>query len=254
MGVRARHEFSRAMIAVMLAWVAGFVDAVGWLFVFHIYTSHMTGNTAAFGISAAQSNWRDGWRHAWPIVPFLFGGLFSAFSTAAARRKKIHSSFSIALAVEVALLLVFIFAERRHTSTDTLTSLLAAAMGVQTLTVTRVSGLRIYTTYLTGSLSKFSEAVVRYGFWFRDRTRGRMARRIGKVLRVTPRLDYAQHMLLTIGLWFGFFFGAFTGAMMRQAMGLDCMILPAAALVVAILVDLLRPVAAADDPQHWDDL
>lgn len=242
------------MIAVLLAWVAGFVDAVGWLFVFHIYTSHMTGNTAAFGISAAQSDWQHGWRHAWPIVPFLLGGLFSAFLRAVARRRNFHSSFSVALTVELALLLTFIFEARRNSPADVLTSLLAAAMGVQTLTVTRVSGLRIYTTYLTGSLSKFSEAVVRYGFWFRDRTRGRLGRRIGKVLRVTPRLDYAQHMLLTVGLWLGFFLGAFTGAAMRAVMGLDCMIIPAGALLMAIAVDLWRPVVAPDEPPHWDDL
>ena len=48
----------------------------------------------------------------------------------------------------------------------------AAAMGVQSVTVTRVGSLRVYTTYLTGSLSKFSEAVTEYLFWFRDRTRG----------------------------------------------------------------------------------
>jgi hypothetical protein len=52
--------------------------------------------------------------------------------------------------------------------------------GSANVTVTSINGLRVYTTYLTGSLSKFSEAVVDYLFWLRDRTRGRLGARLGK--------------------------------------------------------------------------
>lgn len=80
-----------------------------------------------------------------------------------------------------------------------LLSLPAAARGMQTVTVTRVAGLRVYTTYLTGSLAKFSEALVHYAFWFRDRTRGRFRKRICQVLRVTRHQRYVQHACLIAG-------------------------------------------------------
>jgi uncharacterized membrane protein YoaK (UPF0700 family) len=251
---RRLQNFSKAVLANLLSWCAGFVDAVGWLFVYHVYISHMTGNTASFGISAAQGNWTEAAHHAWPILPFVAGTIFTAFSTAAARRRNLHSSFSIALTVELALVLVFLFEGSRGGSDRLRIALLAAAMGIQTVTVTRVAGLRIYTTYLTGSLSKFAEAVVEYGFWFRDRTRGRLRQRLGKVLRVTPRQTYMQHALLTASLWATFFAGAFSGAKLRGSIGYKSLALPAVILAFAIVVDIVRPVAAADEPRAWDDL
>lgn len=68
------------------------------------------------------------------------------------------------------------------------------------VTATPMNGLRVYTTYLTGSLSKFSEALVDYLFWFRDRTGGRLWTRFFKVLRISSRRRCIQHAGLTAGL------------------------------------------------------
>jgi len=85
-----------------------------------------------------------------------------------------HSSFSIALFTELILLAAFMWFGMRYSLPGGkqpsssgfyfLVSLPAAAMGIQTVTVTRVAGLRVYTTYLTGSLAKCAEAVTQYGF------------------------------------------------------------------------------------------
>ena len=42
-----RKEREKAWLAVLLAWVAGCVDAVGYLMLFHLFTAHMSGNSAA---------------------------------------------------------------------------------------------------------------------------------------------------------------------------------------------------------------
>jgi uncharacterized membrane protein YoaK (UPF0700 family) len=136
-----------------MAWTAGFLDVFGWLTLSHVYTSHMTGNTAFFAIRIATQTGRS------------------------------RGSFSIALGTEITLLIAFIVTGARYGA-----ALLPPALGMQTVTITRVAGLRVYTTYLTGSLSKFAEAAIEYAFWFRDRTRGRFSKRIGRVLRVTPRV------------------------------------------------------------------
>lgn len=240
-----------------MAWTAGFVDAVGWLVLLHVYVSHMTGNTASFASNLVRAQFAEAFHHAWPILPFIAGLLYSATTTTIARRHGIHSSFSIALVTEIVLLSLFIALgvhfgldhNPRQTSPLVyylMLSLPAAAMGMQTVTVTRIGGLRVYTTYLTGSLSKFSEAVTEYAFWFYDRTRGRFRERIGKVLAVTPRIKYMQHALLTAGLWLGFFGGACCGVTTERRYGLTALLLPIGVLAIATIVDIVRPVAAAD--------
>lgn len=210
----------------------------------HVYTSHMTGNTASLAIRLAGGEWNDAPRYAVPILTFVGGLLYGAFVITAARRRGIHSSFSIALGTEIVLLTTFVALSPRYA-----VGLLPAALGIQTVTVTRVSGLRVYTTYLTGSLSKSAEAAVQYAFWVYDRTRGRFANRIGKVLRVTPRMPYAHHVIVTAGLWAGFFVGGICGALAEPRYGAPGALVALAVLVPATAVDLIRPVAAADVPR-----
>jgi uncharacterized membrane protein YoaK (UPF0700 family) len=80
------------------------VDVTVWLILYHVYASHMTGNTASFADEIVQGEWSDAFRHGWVILPFLAGLLYSATTTKAARRRGFHSSFSIALITEVLLL------------------------------------------------------------------------------------------------------------------------------------------------------
>ena len=130
-----------------------------------------------------------------------------------------------------------------------LLSIPVGAMGVQTVTVTSINGLRVYTTYLTGSLSKFAEAIVDYLFWLRDRTHGRFTTRFGKVLRVSPRRRSFQHAILTAGLWVAFFLGSCCGALAEPRFKLLSLFAPMTILITAVIVDLIWPVAAADEPQ-----
>ena len=242
-----------------MSWAAGFVDAVSWILLLHVYSSHMTGNTASFAVHWSQGPLLDAFRHAWPIAPFMVGLVVSAASIAAARRAGIHSSFSIALTGELVLLGVFIWLGNRYGLAREgkpewpglfygLMCLPAAAMGLQTVTVTRVYGLRVYTTYLTGSLAKFGESLTQYGFWFYDRTRGRFRQRAGKALAVSYRLSYVKNAMVTGGLWLGFFLGAFCGAVAERRVGLLALLFPMLVLASATVLDIVRPVSAVGEP------
>lgn len=244
-----------------MGWAAGYIDVCGWLVLAHVYTAHMTGNTVSLGVDMAQGDWTQALHHGWPILAFLGGLLFSAMTAGVARRREVRSSFAIALGTEVVLLAVFIYAgtqlriaeNPKEVSTGALLFLiavLAASLGMQTVTVTRINGLRVYTTYLTGSLSKFAEAVTDYVLWFHDRTHGRFGRRIGKVLRVTPRQRCAQHAALTGGLWIFYFAGAVCGASMEHRYALMALLAPLVVLVCATFIDLKWPVMAADEPRN----
>ncbi len=230
-----------------MALCAGFVDAACYSELSRLYTSHMTGNTASFASHVLRDGWQGAVRYGWAIACFVIGLLVSASLTHAERRRGIRSAFAAALSVEVALLLLFtLLGWAAGTPGALLIFLPAAAMGIQTVTVTRVGSLRVYTTYLTGSLAKFSEALTEYVFWFWDRTRGRFQRRIAKVLRVTPRRESAQQAALTAGLWIGFFVGAVAGFAGEDSWGRAVLTIPAALLATIILVDLRCPVALGE--------
>jgi uncharacterized membrane protein YoaK (UPF0700 family) len=247
-------------VAASLAWAAGFVDITVWLILYHVYTSHMTGDTASFANEIVQHRWSEAFHHGWVILPFLGGLLYSAATTKAARRRGVHSSFSIALITEILLLASFVALGSRYVEKNELKppaglmeyfllAMPAAAMGVQTVTVTNINGLRVYTTYVTGSLSKFSEAVTDYLFWLHDRTHGRLRSRFCKALRLSPRRKSFQHAALTASLWIGFFLGGFCGAFAEQRFVLFGLYAPMAVLTAAVVVDLTWPVAAADEPE-----
>jgi uncharacterized membrane protein YoaK (UPF0700 family) len=262
-GSKRLAEHAKAWVALSMAWAAGYTDVVAWIVLYHVYVSHMTGNTAGFGDDVASGKWISAAKHGWPLIPFIAGLLYSAAATKVARRKGIHSSFSIALATEIFLLIIFVVVGARHFDSGhivtrsawlsvLLISLPAAAMGAQTVTVTNINGLRVYTTYLTGSLSKFSEAVIEYLFWVRDRMHTYHPNRLRRVAAVSLRQKSLQHAALTSGLWFSFFAGAICGAALEQRMQMGCLLAPIGVLSAAVLIDLLRPVAAADQPEAAD--
>ncbi len=248
-----------AALAIAMAWAAGFVDTASAMVLLGVFTSHVTGNTAHFGREVAEASYPAAWHHGWMIIPFIAGLLYGASTIKIARRHQRHSSFAVSLFTELALLCVFLILGSQYMNAGKLDfpapwlyylvlALPAAAMGMQTVTVTRVEGLRVYTTYLTGSLSKMSENVVDYVCWLYDRTRGRFRKRIGKALRVTPRIKYFKHAWLTAGLWIAFFLGALCAALTGSRFGLYSLLAPMAVLTLAAIIDLSRPVLAADDP------
>jgi uncharacterized membrane protein YoaK (UPF0700 family) len=220
------------------------VDAAGWLFLNRVYTSHMTGNTASLARDIHIADWNEAWLHGWPILWFFCGLLYGAATTKAARRRGVHSSFSVSLITECVLLAIVI---GMGPANRTATSLIAAAMGIQTVTVTQVNGLRVFTTYLTGSLAKCSEALTDYVFWFRDRTRGRFWKRLRGVLAVSSRQHSLQHAALTAALWVGFLGGAICGVGGEGHLGRYALLWPAGVLVAVLIVDLRCPASAADE-------
>lgn len=227
-----------------LAWVAGFVDASGWIIFDHLYTSHMTGNTSALARVVYLANGNQVDRYGWPVAAFVIGLLYSAFATRVARRRRFDSSFSIALVTEILLLgAVLIMGPLGLISL----SLTAAAMGVQTVTVTRINGLRVFSTYLSGSLAKFSESIADFAFWVRDRTRGRFAERFGKVCAVSYRQKTLQHAALTAGMWAGFFWGAYSGVGSELRAGDRALLVPIGILGIIVVIDVIWPVAAAEE-------
>jgi predicted MFS family arabinose efflux permease len=94
-----------------------------------------------------------------------------------------------------------------------------------------------------------SEAIIDYSFWLYDRIKHPFPNRFKRVLVVSRRQKSLQHAALTAGLWVGFFTGAFCGAVAVQRFALFSLLAPMGVLTVAAIVDIVRPAAAADEPE-----
>jgi uncharacterized membrane protein YoaK (UPF0700 family) len=60
-------------VSFPLAWVAGYVDAVGFLTLAGLFTAHMSGNTARLGVFVGDGDWRFAAQRLVPILFFTSG-------------------------------------------------------------------------------------------------------------------------------------------------------------------------------------
>jgi uncharacterized membrane protein YoaK (UPF0700 family) len=244
--------FEKVNLALAMTWAAGFVDLVGFVSLYGLYTSHMTGNTVSMARHIAHFEWAGVVRRGWPIVTFVFGLMLGAFIYEAEKRRNIKVPFPPAIALEALLVLIFIVAATGiHYKADIppqpagkfflMVALLAVPMGMQNVVIRKVGGINVYTTFVTGSLVKFAESLSEYLFWVRDRTRGRLRSRIGKVLLVSPRLATVQRAALTLGLWIIYLTGAVCGGFSIQRWALLGMLAPFGLLTAIALYGAFRP-------------
>lgn len=231
----------RRLLAVWgLAWIAGFVDAAGYLALLGVYTSHMTGNTAALGRYLSVEDWHEAAAHAWPLLAFVLGLMAGATLMEVGRRCRLQSRLSLVLAVEMVLLATLAALDPRRSSSDLGWLWLPAwAMGMQTVTITKIGDQRVYSTYMTGSLSKFAEALTGYGFWLADSVRSRAPEWRRQALR--HRL--LGHTLVTGGLWLLFLVGGLSGVLATAAWGLRALWWPVAGLGLIGWLDRMRPIS-----------
>jgi uncharacterized membrane protein YoaK (UPF0700 family) len=239
-------------LAVAMTWAAGFVDLVGYVSLYGLYTSHMTGNTVSMARHIAELDWTGVVRRGWPIVAFVSGLMLGAFIYEAEKRRKIQVPFPLTIGLEALLIGIFIAAGiGSNFKADippqpagkffVMVALLAIPMGMQNVAIRTVGGLNVYTTFVTGSLVKFAESLSQYLFWLRDRTHGRFRSRILKVLRVTPRQVTAQRAALTSGLWAIYLTGAVCGGFALQQWRLLAMLAPFTLLASIALYGVFRP-------------
>jgi uncharacterized membrane protein YoaK (UPF0700 family) len=136
--------------AVLLAAIAGYVDAICFIDLGGAFAANMTGNLVEAGISAARGNWRMA---AWCItilVAFLLGVL------AARLLVRAHRSPRIALLIESGIIAV--------AATGLLglaaTPVLAAAMAMQNEAITH-GVIAVNVAFITGDIQRLGERLVR---------------------------------------------------------------------------------------------
>jgi uncharacterized membrane protein YoaK (UPF0700 family) len=154
------------LLIYILASVGGLVDAVGFLILGHLFTAHMSGNSAALGAYFGQGHWSWGVPHLFAIPVFVLGivagHLWLTFAPGA-------QGASFLLLIEAALLAIFaivhVFFESPARDTlryFALCLLPLLAMGIQNAPTRTIGKTTFHTTYVTGVLDTLGESLARF--------------------------------------------------------------------------------------------
>jgi uncharacterized membrane protein YoaK (UPF0700 family) len=187
-----RHPKSEIGLAVLLAVLAGYVDALGFISLGGFFVSFMSGNSTRLGIGIADGV---------PAFVATAGGLIALFvagvvlgTLAAAGRGRRRE---IALGIATLLLLSAAALETGGRSGLSIAAM-ALAMGVMNTVFERNGEVSIGVTYMTGTLVK-------------------MGQRIAGALLGGSRTAFLPYGLL----WLGLVAGAIIGAMAHGRFGLS---------------------------------
>lgn len=148
----------RDVLLLLLAATSGYVDAVSYLGLGHVFTSNMTGNTVLLGLALGQRHGLAASRSAVSLAGFIVGvALGSALIGENEKRVVWPGRVAFVCAIESAALLAFaivgILADiARHGWVEyVLIALSAITMGLQSAAVRTLGVSGVTTTYITGT-------------------------------------------------------------------------------------------------------
>lgn len=131
----------------VLAFIAGLVNAVGYLGFRHESISNMTGNTSLLGVALGQADGGEAMHWMLAIAAFVLGTMLSGMIVQQSTLK-LGRRYGVALMLES--LLLFAAVPFLDASNSTGLYLASTAMGLQNGMVSAYSGAVIRTTHVTG--------------------------------------------------------------------------------------------------------
>lgn len=201
-----RYSRSARALAICLASLAGFVDAVGFLLTGGLFLSFMSGNSTRLAVGLAEQTRVAGFA-ALLIACFVSGVVVG--SLIAARWQALRKSLVLVMVAGLIALSLLLDLSGRSWL---LPVLLAMAMGCSNTVFQRDGDVTIGVTYMTGALV-------------------RLGQRIADALRGGNRWDWLPFLLL----WSGLVTGALCGALAYARFGVGSLwIAVATALLLSI--------------------
>jgi uncharacterized membrane protein YoaK (UPF0700 family) len=154
---------------LLLTWVAGTVDAIGYLGLGHVFTANMTGNAVLLGLAFGQGQFLAAFRALFALGGFILGVAIGAIlAHRAGTDLDQRRAFIGPLIVEALILVTFALVlhlpmiPRNQSTLYILIGLSAVAMGVQSAAVRRLNLPGIATTVLTGTITSLIAGLVRF--------------------------------------------------------------------------------------------
>ncbi len=242
--------------ALSLTVIGGFVDAVGYIALFQIFTANMSGNSVHVGMYLGNLDFSELARPACAIVAFLTGSTLTRIAMTVAGRNGVRRIATYTLAFEALLLVLFARAtpamklgqivDLHSAGYFSLVVLLAFAMGVQTATLTHVGALTVYTTFVTGTLTKLSESLTRSLFWSYDQA-VQSGSQVSHIVRQATKQKDVRETAFLAATWTCYLLGAAIGTLSKRRWELRSLYIPVVVLIVFIVVDQLRPIGVQEE-------
>ena len=254
--------FAKTSVAVALTFVAGYVDAIGWLALDRVFTAQMSGNLVLLAVHLVADERGRVWLQAVAIVAFIVGLVLTGSVIEIGMRNRWRRIFIAALAVEFVLLLCFALAgnalppagnvERGDADWPTyaLIAVVAVAMGAQNTSLRMAGILSVYTTHMTGTLSGLSEELIVCAFALLQPKNRRKALGGFAAASLQQRHRTAfKNIGRSAALLASFFIGAVAGAAAFKAAGIGIAMAAPLAIVVGIgVLDWLMPLTDFPSP------
>jgi len=176
-------------VAVVLALVAGLVDAVCYGRVFEVFPANQSGNAVLLGIGLGEASALDAWRPAVSILGFGVGvalGIVLGGRLGSRVRAPLLLTLEVAILVPIAIVVLAAARARPELADTPAAALLFATsigMGIQTEVIGRVAGVGVATTYQSGAIARIAEvAASRIDERSRDREHAPLLTVLGTVL------------------------------------------------------------------------
>ncbi len=245
----------KSWVALLLAWVAAFSDAIGFLVLQQLGASFMSGNSMAMGAALGRLDWSQVLQRGLPILAFFLGNMLGYLILMLARRRGMRSPFAIIFGLEAVLLLMFLLLGSQALRGGVIPSfppgifvmcivLLTVAMGLQTSTIRWAGTMGVRTTFVTGVLSDWAQTLTQYVTWLSLHST-QWHRRV--IMRESFKQASFRHLLLLVGIWVAYVLGAVCGSALEQYMALLALLFPVCVLVGMIVLDLFRPMEWPED-------
>ena len=228
---------------------------MGLLTIYRLFTAHMTGTTVHLAEQLVRRNWPAAAIAASVVAAFLVGSIVGRVMVEIGSRSGFRRVASITFSLEL-LLIAAVAAwggeslPHKSAAGDgliyVLLAMLAIAMGLQTATLTRIGPLTIHTTFVTGMLNKMAQLVSRWLFLSYDLHKEGTNEGGLREERATA----THEALLIFGIWMMYLLGAVFGTWLGLHWHLKALLVPCAAILVAIAVDQARPLSLEEEQEQ----
>ena len=224
-----RSVRKNGVLAGYLAFVAGFVNSVGFILIGR-FTSHVTGIVGAFSVELSGGDLPSAMTTVLLVVTFFVGAFVASLLLETSRFGRTSAAYGAALLVEAAVLAAFVASVGAPYLSDARPVLLSFAMGMQNSLVTRLSGAVVRTTHLTGVVTDLGIEAARWYRWHRAKLRT-----LPPLLpsRSRPDRPVAARSLLLLTIICAFTTGAVCGASAARVWRHAALLVPVACLLAA---------------------
>ncbi|HKO20622.1 MAG TPA: YoaK family protein [Acidobacteriaceae bacterium] len=217
-------------VALLLAAVAGQLDALVYLNHGHVFATAMTGNTVLLGVAALSHDANNMLYHAAPILAFVAGVLVARWAAPRSRAR----AHTLALVFELLTVTVAGLLPSGFPAT-TLVAGIAFVSAVQVESFRRIGPFSYSSTYVSGDLREIAEGLAQI-----------FTPEADPVARRTARLKFRDLGLV----WLCFLAGAVCGALAAARLGNHGFWLALPLLGVALALQLSRTRSFASPPEE----